>query len=342
MAQRVLISGGGGFVGTVLTERLLSLGHDVRVLDTFWFGDFLPAHERLTKVRGDMRDGPLVNRLLDGVDTVIQLACLSNDPTSDLDAGLTRAINYDACADIVRRAKDRGVARFIYASSASVYGVREEADITEDMRLQPITLYSQYKADIEEVLFEAGSDRFTTVAVRNSTVCGFSPRMRLDLIVSIFVMAAMKKGVITIEGGTQLRPLIHMEDLVDLYVRLLDAPHADIHQQAFNISSDNYRVADVARMVQAKLPCELRFASFTDPRSYHVNTDKARRVLGYSTKRSIESAVDEINQAFGRGAIQETDSRCYNIRHIKHLLQAAPQDIHFGGRTALSAPLTTP
>lgn len=337
MAQRVLISGGGGFVGTVLTQRLLSLGHDVRVLDTFWFGDFIPAHQRLTKVRGDMRDGALVDRVLDGVDSVIQLACLSNDPTSDLDAGLTRAINYDACADIVDRAKASGVSRFIYASSASVYGVREEADITEDMRLEPITLYSQYKADIEQIAFDAGSDRFTTVAVRNSTVCGYSPRMRLDLILSIFVMAAMKKGVITIEGGTQLRPLIHMEDLVDLYVRLLDADRAAIHQQAFNISSDNYRVDAVARMVQAKLPCRLEFASFTDPRSYHVNTDKARRVLGYTTSRSIESAVDEIKDALNRGLIQETDSRCYNIRHVKHLLEVAPGDIFFSGDAAESA-----
>jgi nucleoside-diphosphate-sugar epimerase len=337
MAQRVLISGGGGFVGTVLTQRLLSLGHDVRVLDTFWFGDFIPAHERLTKVRGDMRDGALVDRVLDGIDTVIQLACLSNDPTSDLDAGLTRAINYDACADIVSRAKASGVRRFIYASSASVYGVRDEADITEDMRLEPITLYSKYKADIEQVAFDAGSDRFTTVAVRNSTVCGYSPRMRLDLILSIFVMAAMKKGVITIEGGTQLRPLIHMEDLVDLYVRLLDADHAAIHQQAFNISSDNYRVDAVARMVQAKLPCRLEFASFTDPRSYHVNTDKARRVLGYTTARSIESAVDEIKDALDRGLIQETDPRCYNIRHVKHLLEAAPGDIFFSGGAKVSA-----
>jgi len=337
MAQRLLISGGGGFVGTVLTQRLLSLGHDVRVLDTFWFGDFIPAHERLTKVRGDMRDGALLDRVLDGVDTVVHLACLSNDPTSDLDADLTRAINYDACVDIVRRAKTSGVGRFIYASSASVYGVRDEADITEDMRLEPITLYSQYKAEIEQIVFNAGSDRFTTVAVRNSTVCGYSPRMRLDLIVSIFVMAAMKKGVITIEGGTQLRPLIHMGDLVDLYVGLLDADHAAIQQQAFNISGDNYRVADVARMVQARVPCELTFTSVTDPRSYHVNTDKARRVLGYTTTRSIESAVDEIKDAFARGLIQETDSRCYNIRHLKHLLEVAPQGIRFRGDAALSA-----
>lgn len=337
MAKRVLICGGGGFIGTVLTKRLLSIGHEVRVLDTFWFGDFIAAQERLTKVRGDMRDGPLVDRLLDGVETVIQLACLSNDPTSDLDPDLTRTINYDACADIIRRAKARGVRRFIYASSASVYGVRDNAAITEDMDLAPITLYSKYKAEIERVLFDAAADDFTTVAVRNSTVCGFSPRMRLDLILSIFVMAAMKSGVIKIEGGTQLRPLIHMEDLVDLYVLLLDAQDGAIQKQAFNISSDNFRVDAVARMVQAKLPCRLEFASFTDPRSYHVNTNKAQRVLGYTAKRSIGSAIDEIKEAFERGRIQEDDARCYNIRHVKHLLGTEPREMLFSGRAAFSA-----
>ena len=337
MAQRVLIAGGGGFVGTVLTERLLRLGYDVNVLDTFWFGDFLPAHPRLTKIRGDIRDSALVDRVLDGVGTVVQLACLSNDPTSDLDAGLTRAINYDACADIIRRAKASGVRRFIYASSASVYGVRDERDITEDMHPEPITLYSKYKAEIEQVLFDAGSERFTTVAVRNSTVCGVSPRMRLDLIVSLFVMAALRKGVITVEGGTQLRPLIHMDDLADLYVRLLDADAASIHQQAFNASTDNYRVDAVARMVRTKLPCRLEFTSFTDSRSYHVNTDKVARVLGYRPTRSIEAAIDEIARAFERGAIRETDSRCFNIRHVKHLLATAPGEIFFTTGAAASA-----
>ena len=334
MPQRVLICGGGGFVGTVLTGRLLSLGHEVRVLDTFWFGDFLAPHDRLTKIRGDMRDGGLVGRAVAGVDAVIQLACLSNDPTSDLDADLTRAINYDACADVVHRAKASRVRRFIYASSASVYGVRDEPDITEQMDLAPITLYSQYKADIEQILFDAGSERFTTVAVRNSTVCGVSPRMRLDLIISIFVMVAMKKGLITIEGGTQLRPLIHMEDLVDLYVLLLDAGHQPIDRQAFNISSANFPVMDVARMVQARIPCQLEFASFTDPRSYHVSTAKARNVLGYTASRPIETAIDEIKEAFDRSLIDETDRRSYNIRHIKHLLQTAPDEMFFtGGRT---------
>lgn len=322
-----MICGGGGFVGTLLTPRMLSLGHEVRVLDTFWFGDFLPAHARLAKVRGDMRDGALVDRVLQGVDTVIQLACLSNDPMSDLDAGLTRAINYDACADVIRRAKAAGVRRFVYASSASVYGVREEADITEDMRLEPITLYSRYKAEIEQVLFEAASEDFTTVAVRNSTVSGFSPRMRLDVIIPIFVMHALKRKLITIEGGTQLRPLIHMQDLLDLYVLLLDASHDGIQQQAFNISGDNYRVMDVAKMVQARIPCELTVTAFTDPRSYHVNTDKARRILGYETKRTIESAIEEVREAFARGAIDDSDSRCYNMRHMKRLLAEAPQEV---------------
>jgi nucleoside-diphosphate-sugar epimerase len=322
MSSTVLVSGGGGFVGTVLTERLLGLGHTVTVHDTFWFGDFLADHPRLTKVRGDLRDARSVDTSLDGVDTVIQLACLSNDPSSDLDADLTRSINLVGCRDIIHAARRRGVKRFIYGSSASVYGVRDEPDIVEDMRLAPITLYSRYKAEIEEELFRIGDPGFTTVAVRNSTVSGFSRRMRLDLIISIFVRAAMRKGLITIEGGEQLRPLIHMQDLVDFYVLLLGADAATIHQQAFNVSADNYKVIDVARMVQARIPCELAFAGYSDPRSYRVNTNKVERLLGYRTSRSIESAIDEIMAALGDGRIDDEDPRCYNTRYMKTLVES--------------------
>ncbi len=322
MNSTVLVSGGGGFVGTVLTDRLLNLGCDVRVLDTFWFGDFLPAHPRLTKITGDLRDERAVNAALKGVDTVIQLACLSNDPTSDLDPELTRSINLDGCRDIIHAARRNGISRFIYASSASVYGVRDEPNIVEDMPLEPITLYSRYKAEIEDDLFAIDDPGFTTVAVRNSTVSGFSPRMRLDLIISIFVRAALRKKLITIEGGNQLRPLIHMQDLVDFYVLLLDADAAKIHRQAFNVSSDNYKVIDVAKMVQERIPCEFAFAGFTDPRSYHVDTSKVERTLGYKPSRRIESAIEEVKAALVNGRIDDEDPRCYNIRHMKTLVES--------------------
>jgi nucleoside-diphosphate-sugar epimerase len=321
MTSTVLVSGGGGFVGTVLTDRLLTLGHDVKVLDTFWFGDFLPAHPRLTKIKGDLRDPRAVGAALDGVTTVIQLACLSNDPTSDLDPDLTKSINLDGCRDIIHAARRKGVSRFIYASSASVYGVRDEPNIVEDMPLEPITLYSRYKAEIEDELFAIDDPGFTTVAVRNSTVSGFSPRMRLDLIISIFVRAALRRKLITIEGGNQLRPLIHMQDLVDFYVRLLDADAAKIHRQAFNVSADNYKVIDVARMVQERIPCEFAFAGFTDPRSYHVDTSKVERTLGYKPSRTIESAIDDVQAALVDGRIDDEDPRCYNIRHMKTLVE---------------------
>ena len=322
MTSTVLVSGGGGFVGTVLTDRLLNLGYTVKVLDTFWFGDFLPAHERLTKIAGDLRDPGAVDAALDGVDTVIQLACLSNDPTSDLDPELTKSINLVGCRDIIHAARRKGVRRFIYASSASVYGVRDEPNIVEDMPLEPITLYSRYKAEIEDELFAVDDPGFTTVAVRNSTVSGFSPRMRLDLIISIFVRAALRKKMITIEGGNQLRPLIHMQDLVDFYVLLLRADAAKIHRQAFNVSSDNYKVIDVARMVQERIPCDFAFAGFTDPRSYHVDTTKVQRALGYRPSRTIESAIDEVKAALVDGRIDDDDPRCYNIRHMKTLVES--------------------
>ena len=322
MKSTVLVSGGAGFVGTVLTERLLSLGYPVKVFDTFWFGDFLPAHPNLTRIKGDLRDARAVDDAVDGVDTVIQLACLSNDPSSELDADLTKSINLDGCRDIIHAARKKGVSRFLYASSASVYGVRDEPDIVESMRLEPITLYSRYKAEIEDELFAIDDPNFTTVAVRNSTVSGFSKRMRLDVIIPIFVRAALRNKKITIEGGHQLRPLIHMQDLVDFYVLLLDAGHAKIHRQAFNVSSDNYAVIDVAKMVQARIPCEFAFAGFTDPRSYRVNTDKVAKALGYHTTHTIESAIDEVKAALEDGRIDDNDPRCWNMKYMKMLVDS--------------------
>jgi nucleoside-diphosphate-sugar epimerase len=322
MKPTVLVSGGAGFVGTVLTERLLSLGYPVKVLDTFWFGDFLGEHPNLTKIKGDLRDARAVDAAVEGVQTVIQLACLSNDPSSELDADLTRSINFDGCRDIIHAARRKGVSRFLYASSASVYGVRDEPEIVEDMTLEPITLYSRYKAEIEDELFAIDDPNFTTVAVRNSTVSGFSKRMRLDVIIPIFVRAAVRNKKISIEGGQQLRPLIHMQDLVDFYVLLLDAPHDRIHRQAFNVSSDNYKVIDVAKMVQERIPCELTFASVTDARSYRVNTDKVAKALGYRTKYSIESAIEEVKGALLDGRIDDNDPRCWNMKYMKMLVES--------------------
>ena len=325
MKPTVLVSGGAGFVGTVLTERLLNLGYPVKVLDTFWFGDFLGEHPRLTKIKGDLRDARAVDAALDGVHSVIQLACLSNDPSSELDADLTRSINFDGCRDIIHAARRKGVSRFLYASSASVYGVRDEPQIVEDMKLEPITLYSRYKAEIEDALFAIDDPNFTTVAVRNSTVSGFSKRMRLDVIIPIFVRAAVRNGKISIEGGQQLRPLIHMQDLVDFYVLLLDverAPHDKVHRQAFNVSSDNYKVIDVAKMVQARIPCELTLAGVTDPRSYRVNTDKVAKALGYRTRCSIESAIEEVKDALLAGRIDDSDPRCWNMKYMKMLVES--------------------
>jgi nucleoside-diphosphate-sugar epimerase len=321
MAQTILITGAGGYVGTMLVDRLLSRGYAVRALDTFWFGDYLPQHPQLEKIRGDMRNRDVVARSVKGVDAVVHLACLSNDPMSELDTELTKAINFTACRDVVVQAKAAGVRRFLYASSASVYGVREEPEIAEDMTLEPITLYSQFKADIEHELFSIGDRSFTTMAVRNSTVCGYSPRMRLDLIVNIFVMAAMERGEISIEGGTQLRPLIYMGDLLDFYCLALEIEAGKIHQQAFNVSSDNYKVVDVAKMVQALIPCRLQFKDWTDPRSYHVSTAKAERELGYRARTPITASIEEVKAQFAAGAIDSSDHRCYNVKHLRWLME---------------------
>jgi nucleoside-diphosphate-sugar epimerase len=319
MTHNILVVGGAGYIGTALTQRLLRLDNKVRVLDTFWFGDFLSDHPDLTRIQGDMRDTATVNAAMDEVDVVISLACLSNDPTSNLDSDLTREINYTAARNVILVAKENGVKRFIFTSSASVYGIKEELDVREDAKLEPITLYSKYKAEVEAELFATGDRNFTTVAVRNSTACGYSPRMRIDTVVNIFVSVALKKGVINIEGGQQVRPLIHIDDLVDFYVLVLDVDSSKIHNQAFNVSYANYKVIDVAKMVQERIPCRFHYIDWTDPRSYHVSTEKAFRTLGYKPSRPIEVSIDDLKQAFQKGLIDVDDVRCYNIKRIKEL-----------------------
>lgn len=317
MSETVLVTGGAGYVGTVLSPLLAQLGHEVRVLDTFWFGDHLPDHPNLTKIRGHIRDVALVENMLDGVDSVIHLACLSNDISCELDQDVTREINFDAGVALIQAAKGEGVRRFVYASTSSVYGIKSVEKVTEDLALEPSTLYSILKADLENVLFEAGSDDFTVVAVRSATVCGYSPRMRLDLLLNIMTASAVQRGVIRVDGGQQTRALIHVSDIIRFYASLLTAPHEKIQHEAFNVNYGNYRVIEVAEMVREVIPCEIRFGKQVDTRSYHLNSEKAERVLGFKATTSIRSAILEIADACRDGRIDIDNDIHYNIRWLK-------------------------
>jgi len=323
--KRIVLIGGGGYVGTQLSHKLLDVGCAVTVFDTFWFGDFLGEHPRLTKIRGDIRDDEAVRRAVTGQDAMALMACLSNDPMSDIDAELTKSINYDASARTVSRAREAGVGRCVYASSSSVYGTQDVPRVTEDIPLKPITLYSRYKAEMEEIVNGAGNDDFTVVSIRSATVCGYSPRMRLDLLMNLFAYLATKSGVISVEGGDQVRPLIHISDIVDFYCLLLHLPHKLIHRQAYNVSAGNFTVREVAELTRKFIPCELEYVEVVDRRSYPLCSERAADELGFRTRHTIEDAIVEVQQAMESGRIDTDDRRAFNLKQLAHLLETQPE-----------------
>ncbi len=325
--KRIVLIGGGGYIGTQLTRKLLDIGSAVTVFDTFWFGDSLGDRPELTKIRGDIRDDEAVRRAVAGQDAMVLMACLSNDPMSDIDPKLTKSINYDASSRAVGHAREAGVGRCVYASSSSVYGVQDVPRVTEDVPLKPITLYSRYKAEMEEVVNAAGDEDFTVVSIRSATVCGYSPRMRLDLLMNLFAYLAMKKGVIRVEGGDQIRPLIHISDIVDFYCLLLHLPHQRIHRQAYNVSAGNYAVREVAELVQKFIPCELDYVDVVDRRSYPLCSDRAAEELGFLAGNTIEDALVEVQQAMEKGEIDMDDLRAFSLKHLVRLLDTQPERI---------------
>jgi nucleoside-diphosphate-sugar epimerase len=327
----VLITGGAGYVGHVLTPRLLDRGHNVTVYDIMYFGcDNLPLdHPNLTVIEGDIRDGDKIAAAMAGIDAVLHLACISNDASFELDENLSTTINFDAFEHIVVSAKAAGVKRFVYCSSSSVYGVSDSPDVTEDHPLLPLTLYNKYKGMCEPVLWKYMADDFTCVAIRPATVCGYSPRTRLDLSVNILTNHAVSKGKITVFGGAQMRPNLHIEDMVDAYELMLTAPHEKIHGEVFNIGFENHSIADLAKsvkkVVEEEFPdkgeIEIETTPSDDNRSYHVNSDKVNRVLGFTPKHTIEDAVRDLCRAFKAGKLPDSfdNDWYYNVRTMKQI-----------------------
>jgi nucleoside-diphosphate-sugar epimerase len=272
----------------------------------------------LRKVKGDLRSLPIVEQALSGCDAVIHLACISNDPSFELDPALGKSINLDAFRPLVRAAKVAGVKRFVYASSSSVYGVKEGVAVTEELPLEPLTDYSKYKAVCERILEEERTPGFVTLTLRPATVCGYSPRQRLDLIVNILTNHAINTGRIKVFGGAQLRPNLHIEDMTDLYCRCLEAPDAQIDGRIWNAGYENHSVMQLAETVKDVVggPIGLDVVPTDDPRSYHVSSEKIRREFGFVPQHSIGQAVADLKTAFGGGLLPNamTDSRYYNIR----------------------------
>jgi nucleoside-diphosphate-sugar epimerase len=322
--KRVLVTGGAGYVGSSLVPKLLAAGYETAVLDLYLYGDVFAGlqSDRLIEHKGDLRNRADVMRAVAGCDAVIHLACISNDPSFDLDPELGRSINYDCFRPLVRLAKDAGVRRFIYASSSSVYGVKREANVTEDLALEPLTDYSKYKALCEEVLEQERTPGFVAMTLRPATVCGYAPRLRLDLTVNILTNHAVNNGRITVFGGEQLRPNIHVDDMTDLYLRLLEATDVAIDGKIWNAGTDNLKVGEIAEMVRHEVgPVEIVVTPTDDHRSYHVSSEKIARELGFRATRSVKDAIHDLKAAFAAGKVPDPmiDDRYYNIRRMQAL-----------------------
>lgn len=330
MIKNVLVTGGAGYVGAVLVPKLLKKGYKVKVLDLYIYGDDIftcvKDNPNLFQIKGDIRDKKLLEKKLTGIDAVIHLACISNDPSYELDPKLGKSINYDAFIPLVDISNKLGVKRFIYASSSSVYGIKKEDNVTEDLSLEPLTDYSKYKALCEDYLLKQRAKGFTVLTLRPATVCGYSPRLRLDLSVNILTNHAVNKRKITIFGGEQKRPNIHIEDMTDLYVKTLEYPDEKIDGKVFNAGYQNLKMKEIGETVKKTVSKEMRYddivmitASTDDNRSYHVSSEKIKKELGFSAKHTVEEAVRDLCRAFREGKIVNPleNIRYYNIKTMQ-------------------------
>lgn len=325
----VLVTGGAGYVGAALVPRLLATGYRVKVLDLYLYGedvlDGVKDHPGLEQCKGDLRDRALLARVLAGCDAVIHLACISNDPSFDLNPALGKSINYDAFGGLLQESANAGVRRFIYASTSSIYGVKDTPHVREDAEPAPLTDYSRFKLDCERDLLAHPDLRgMTVVIVRPATVCGYAPRLRLDLTVNILTIHALVNRRIRIFGGKQLRPNLNIKDMVRAYETFLAAPAGKIHRQAFNIGFENRSVEDIALLVRETLrdpAIGLEYTPSNDMRSYHVNSDKAREVLGFEARYGLEDAIHSIADAWERNQIADPlrNTRYSNIRRMQEL-----------------------
>jgi len=312
--MKLLVTGACGYKGHVLIPKLLKRGYKVMGLDTMWFGNYHEPNPDLMLIRGDVRDIDAIN--LDGISAIIHLSSIANDPCGDLDPKLTWEVSALATMQLADKARRKGVKRFIYASSGSVYGIKDELQVTEELELKPVSEYNKTKMVGERVLLSYSDDMVVQI-IRPATVCGVSPRMRLDVSVNLLTMQALSKGKITVFGGEQTRPNIHIDDITDVYLHMLDHPE---FTGVFNAGFENISIFDIAKIVTKHVPVEIMITDSNDPRSYRVNSDKLL-VTGYKPKKTVEDAVLEIIAKYRSGDLKD-ESRFYNLKWMEQTVLA--------------------
>jgi len=307
--MNILVTGACGYKGTVLVPKLLAAGHNVRALDTMWFGDFLCEHHNLEHVKADVRD---VNSIdMENIDIVIHLASIANDPCGDLNPKLTWEVSALASMQIADKAARTGVNQFIYASSGSVYGLKDEEDVTEDLELVPLSEYNKTKMVSERVLLSY-QDKMAVQIIRPATVCGWSPRMRLDVAVNLLTMQALTKGEITVLGGQQTRPNIHIDDITDVYMFMINNPKTT---GVYNAGFENISILEIAELVSSKTGAKIEIKDSNDPRSYRVNSQKLLNA-GFVPKKSVDIAIDEMTNLYNSGDLKDREDY-YNLKWMQ-------------------------
>tara|TARA_Y100001968_G_scaffold242847_1_gene226565 strand:+ start:1913 stop:2854 length:942 start_codon:yes stop_codon:yes gene_type:complete len=310
--MKILITGGCGYKGSILIPQLLSDGHSIINIDTQWFGNYLPNHKNLNNIKLDIREIDKI--IINDVDAIIHLANIANDPAVELNPSLSWEVNVLAGQQLIDKAYRNGVKQFIFASSGSVYGVKDEPNVTEELSLVPISVYNKTKMVAERV-FMSYEKEMQVHCIRPATVCGISPRMRLDVSVNMLTFQALKNKKITVFGGSQTRPNIHIKDIANIYRHFIN--NSNIESGFYNAGFENISILDIAKLVQKHIDTDIEVTESNDPRSYRQDSTKLINT-GFKQLYGIETAIKEIINAYRNKTLPQEDN-CYTVKWMKKL-----------------------